>query len=319
MRPEGVFHNLVKDENDYSDLLCNPLQLPLVRTAFSRLLGEHEPLPNSFTTRSRTEERGIPDISYEDEDRSYLIEVKVHTSTLLTGHQPLSYLKHLLEYPKQKQRKLFFLVPSGYQHEARVRAAHSLWSHKTEIALQFVYWEDFYRELASVQQPPDETFDNGMFRSFLAVLGARFYYKDIKMTDDLLKDLNNGSLVVRYEQIRTMVKNVRMKFVNNGNFQVEDMYWDFERYGFNIGRKTGKYLFWVGILHALWIETGHAIAIFAASSDHRKFYQKLLSEKAQDFHYDGVDYLFLPFIPDAKDLDPVMACHGFVQRNIQRA
>jgi len=316
MQAGGIFRNLIRDENDYTDLLCNLMTIPAVRAAFMKLLGDRDFLHRNFATRNPTEEGGIPDISYEDDDRSYLIEVKVHISTSLTGHQPLSYLKHLLERPKHKERKLFFLVPSGYQREADVRDAYSSWPHKKEIDLRFVYWENFYTELTRAQPPRDEGFDSGVFRSFLEVLASRFYCEDIKMDNDTLMDLNTTRLAIRYDKVRTIVKNARMRFVNDGAFDVEE-YWDSERCGFNVGYRNRKYLFFAGMVLALWKESEHALAILADSEEHAAFYQKLCAEKAKDFSFEGRDYRYLSFTPSSDDSDVVNAYFDFILHHLE--
>ena len=153
MQTDGIFHNLVKVENNYSDLLCNLMYIAAIRSAFAKLLGDDDLATGDFKTQEVTDQ-GTFDIVYEDDKRLYIIEVKVHTWTPLTENQPVSYLEYLSKRERET-KKLFFLVPFGYLHQAQAQHRYD-WSHKTEIELRFVYWEEFYKELAETQSRPEQ-------------------------------------------------------------------------------------------------------------------------------------------------------------------
>jgi len=144
---DNIFNNLVKDEDSFTELLCNMFKYDYFRYVFFDYIGIDNREIFEYDTQYRTgnlQKNGRPDIVIFSEQDFIFIEIKVG-DTPLTRNQPKGYIKEL-SYKKIEHKKLFFIIPRKYKFE-QVLINRFIKYKINNISTEILYWEDFFEFL----------------------------------------------------------------------------------------------------------------------------------------------------------------------------
>jgi hypothetical protein len=166
-----IFDNLVNNEDDFTELLCNMLKFKEFKIIISEFLG----IKNKevfIDTQYRTKNNGRPDLVISYDDGIEFIEIKVGDRRL-TKNQPEGYIQELSEKNEQN-KKLYFIIPKNYYYikdlKNRLRD-----TKKIGIPIQIKYWEEFF-EYCKCKKI---YLNNKVFYEYYNLLKSRFGYETV--------------------------------------------------------------------------------------------------------------------------------------------
>lgn len=146
----NIFFNVVKSEDQTTELLRNFLQFKIFRDNFLNFFLENNKLINSIeddhleTQVFLSNNNGRPDLIIANEKIKILIEVKINNVDL-TENQPEGYFNHLLSLDKNIEKWLVFLVPNDYINEkdidCKIKKLRAT-SNQIDIHTKILYWQD---------------------------------------------------------------------------------------------------------------------------------------------------------------------------------
>ena len=172
-RYDNIFHDVVKNENQATELLRNFLQLKPFRDVFLKLfLADDEIVAsiekNNLRTQVSMKERGIPDLVIENDRVRIFCEIKINDADL-TENQPAGYFKYLSSLRDDVKKWLIFIIPRDYRNEGTLRRSINdclASEENTDINVRIIYWREIVRAIESNQLSRVSIFF-AEFRSFL--------------------------------------------------------------------------------------------------------------------------------------------------------
>jgi len=262
-----IFYNIVKNENDFTELLCNMTKFMEFKNILANFFGIKGNI-RSIKTQLIDEEYGRPDLEIEFEDGFTIIEVKVRNSNL-TKNQPAGYIK-ILKKRTEKVKKLFFLIPRYYSHEQELK--DSINKVKNSKIIEIKYWEWFFERCK----------DNNIYK--INEIVSEYY--------NLLKSKFGYETVVFYKEEKNIMKESGKIMYKVGillsilNSQLEDEFkidssGDFNEIGMAIKDKNNDKINygWFGISFQLWEETGDCLIYEMSGDKHNKKYYDSFKNK----------------------------------------
>jgi hypothetical protein len=265
---DSVFYKLVRDENSYTQLLCNLLRRSQeLRHRFAALFvpEKYAGLITRDQVRPQTilPECGIPDIVVQNQQLSLLVEVKVTASRGLTCNQEVigtagresGYLKFLLG-TSSAHRCLGFLVPRDWAYGEELQRALNEATEVYRVAFKVRYWDEVVNEIHTVLATAHDPFLEE-FRVLLAerfgpmsfvgqeltmLFTKEFPIRAVRKLDILVEELADKSKAAGFELEWTK----STERLNENGFYL----------------KQGKeYLLWFGVWTELWEAEGFPLAM----------------------------------------------------------
>jgi hypothetical protein len=266
MYSESIFHKIVRDENDYTQLLCNLMtrvdefRCQVLNLFLPMELAVKVPA-NVIQTQINIRDKsclGRPDVEILWDEIRIFVEVKIHAWTGITENQDVTalakkefdgYLGSLSRSP-EKSRWLVYLVPQRWNYCAvinRSRADETGILSAANIRIETIFWEDVLKLLED-----DKRFlDNPLLQEFAALLFAHLELIRFKVEEaDMLfsKDFAIGYRSIRkterlIDQVRAMMEEKFADLVIDST----DKKGRFQEYGLYTKTKHGQDLLWVGV------------------------------------------------------------------------
>jgi len=156
MPHESIFHKLVKNENSYTQLLCNIIKRDAIfRSAFLGRFGGHlEGLvkPSHIHSQKRLDKCGQADIFIKSPGVCLIIEVKTEPHRGRTDKQMLDtannyrqYLENQKSIEPSLETWLVFLVPAAWIHRADVKREIEMFERDAAnggLKVMQILWEE---------------------------------------------------------------------------------------------------------------------------------------------------------------------------------
>ena len=253
-RDSNIFYNIVEDENSLTELLCNLLQFKPFMTLFTCLIEEKLMLHDiafdyeHIETQNSLGEKGIPDISVENEGLSLLIECKIEAGTSLTAKQPISYLNSLKVNAADKTKALVFLIPNDYIHEKELLSRQQKFFKRNKnqrIGFAILYWQEILERLqfsGIAELNPFFQHFNNRLRDWFSTLIINFSKEEITM-------LYSKDIPTIYLKMTGVVEEVRNKLSKSYKLIREI---NEHGTGFYIKDANGKQILWFGVWYEYW-------------------------------------------------------------------
>ncbi len=246
MSRDSVFYNLVKDENSFTELLCNLLMHSRFRAQVLPLLCHEIPAASimdaTITTQEVDKDCGRPDIVIRTDTACAVVEVKLDPRRGLTSHQQLPGCNEKLDGTRYSDfllkqnvphRELVFLVPANWKN-AEISQTHSAFQkeiHRIKVGICF--WEHI---LEAVREDPDP-----FVQEFRKVLMRQL--QSVTLSPSETGALRSQEFYAVFRAIRKVQIIIdRLRPLVHGNKEDTEA----ESYGFNV-ELNGKCQLWVGI------------------------------------------------------------------------
>lgn len=260
MAEQSIFHNVVKAEPDYTQLLCNLLKRDenenFRKSFFEKIgLGAEVVTPSEIQAEVHLDGHGRADIRVKTETVCVIVEIKtelrrgLRDTQLLDHDKETGYLRYLQEQLKDRRARLVFLIPAASKFAPHIREMVQEYKRKfrhegieTDDA---VTWENVIGLLAD-HQPLRE---NIFLSEFRVLLEERF--GAIALKDQEVKVFFDSSF-----SIGTFVSYV--KLIDDLRSQIVEGKPPFElsikkdEYGFSFYGSRGN--FWCGFWPKYWNE-----------------------------------------------------------------
>jgi len=256
IRDKNIFHNVIRDENTMTEILCNLLQFPSFMRFFANLIKERLNLNylhfdyQDICTQKNLGRYGIPDILIETGELALMVEVKTGNSRL-TASQPEGYFKYLQRKEiHNKSKLLIFLIPECYEFEEELNLrANRIRNSANNINFTFgkIYWEDLYANL----QRSEIAKSNLVLRHFTSRVKRMF--GNVVFTIKEVDMLFDKKLATSLQKIIDLVYTVKEKVEKSRDIGGRQSA-GFEEFGFcarSIRRRSDKDIVYFGI----WLET----------------------------------------------------------------
>ncbi|MGH9688217.1 MAG: hypothetical protein ACRD5K_14125 [Candidatus Acidiferrales bacterium] len=250
---ESIFHKLVSDENEFTQLLRNLLVRSdeFRRRVLSLFLGEEKASqvpPNKIETQVLLRKFGRPDIRIDARGLCLLLEVKVDARCGLTGYQkpltaegkPGGYAGFLLKECPAEERLLAFLAPDQWYRRGEGKdIERQLAQLEQQFAIKTgtVTWEKLLHSTAGIS-PRDE-----FVEEFRALLNERFGPITFSSEETLLL---KEDFVVAYRTARKVERLVDKISTRAAGYKSESST-DNDLYGVHFRNADNKQVLWFGI------------------------------------------------------------------------
>jgi hypothetical protein len=271
-----IFDNLVNDEDDFTELLCNMVKFE----EFENILYDFFGIKNKekyIETQYQTEKNGIPDLVISYDDGIEFIEVKVGDRRL-TKNQPEGYIRELSNRT-EKNKKLYFLIPKNYYYlkELKSRIKNLKGSN---IKIEIKYWEDFFE-----YSKKNEIFlKNKVIFEYYNLLKSWFGYETITFNKGDKNIMNeNGKIMTN---VAKFLDSIWSQLEQNGYRLVCAE--GFDAIGIEIYNKYKKdvYYGWIGIIFSLWSNTGDCFIYNISDRDNKKYFNNFINKYKDCKTYD---------------------------------
>jgi len=279
-RYENIFFNIVRNETSLTEVFCNLMYYKSFRNHFinyvkqqnsnfninpTNVVFENFETERDFgedfdnTTNEKDKKIGRGDLILSVDDRIFIFEFKIETTTKLTKNQPNGYLKYL-EKENQPKDNLYFILPKDYTHKNQLNNI----INDTNI----FYWEDFIESLKS-----NGLTDIPYINDFCKVLDYYwFYYETFEFNTYESNIINNTEEVsMSNKTIPTIMMTlfekigiIEDKFKNKSQ---SNQYKDNIQYGFFLKDDTKKDILWFGVDYKFWEKSGIPLSIGIDSDD----------------------------------------------------
>lgn len=260
----SIFHNLVNNEDDFTELLCNMLKFKDFETIFSKFLGiESEKI--YIETQYRTKKNGRPDLVISYDDGIAFIEVKVG-DTKLTNNQPEGYIRGLSS-KKEQNKKLYFIVPKNYYYQDDLENRITIIKER-KIDIECKNWECFFEYCKEKRIYSRDK----IFNEYYTLLKSWFGYETIffaKEEQNIMK--KNGEIMDKAGKFLACISSrlgqngYKSKWSEGPN-----------EIGFTINKKD-VYYGWVGMWFPLWKDTGNCFIYSLSDKEGKKFYNNFVN------------------------------------------
>ncbi|MDJ1493682.1 PD-(D/E)XK nuclease family protein [Cytophagaceae bacterium DM2B3-1] len=285
----NIFFNLVKDENSFTELLCNFLTIiPLFKQIFFHdflKLDLHAlPATDEIVTQRRLADKGQPDMYIGREDIEILIEIKIN-NTFLTDSQPEKYLTHIQQSEK-KYKKLIFIIPERYSHQADLRSrAVNFCILQNLVCEQYLSIHN-WNELIQLIHHYELDQLNPLFKHFQSLLKSWFEPPFISLKHTQIQYMFNHeipSVLLKLYQVIDAIfseynrRGYLISKAKNGN-----------EYGLYLKDSQGKPLIYIGIWYIIWQKTGSPICLAVSTSEHSIDIRSKFTKFIQDQSYQPI-------------------------------
>ena len=291
MARNNLFQNIVNDENSFTELLCNLLNMNYIqfKEIFFEFLGIKNPEKYEFDTQYRTEKgqkNGRPDLFISSDDDIIFIEIKTN-NTGLTKNQPKGYLKELgkLDF---KNKYLYFIVPKYYSHIDELNDKLLKYKTDSKIHTDKLFWDNFF-EHSRKSFSSEKT--NDILSEFFQLLKDWFGYNHINLPRKGEIDMNVkefGKLLLDFEKTVCNIENL----ISSNGFKTKRYKCNGGEIGFDIYDKKGEYIGSFEIWTELWAKNGD-IFVFITENDY--------GIARKEYMADGKTYAYISL--DAKILN----------------
>jgi hypothetical protein len=260
-----IFDNLVNNEDDFTELLCNMLKFNEFKIIISDFIGIKDG-EIYIDTQYSTKNNGRPDLVISYDGGIEFIEVKVGDRKL-TKNQPEGYIRELVGKDKQS-KKLYFLIPKNYYYIKDLK--NRINNIKDEkIPIKIKYWEEFF-EYCKFKKI---YLNNEVFNEYYILLKSWFGYETVifsKEERDIMKE--NGKIMYKagkwLESISSLLE--QKGFTPEWSDGLNEI-------GIYIKKKDVFYG-WIGIWFPLWENTGDCFVYTLSNNDKRKFYNNFVGQ-----------------------------------------
>ncbi len=225
--PSNVFHNLIKNEDSFTEGFVNLLELSkTLRERFAGLLNKRFKLdpPDGFTEASfgqdvstqQQDQAGRPDIVVVDfagtpnRPKTLLIEVKIELATGLQRSQKKLYKGAFGEYSATDDRFVLFIIPARYRHRDEVTSGIET---NPDIKAAYVTWEEILREClqpatdrAQSTQADCEGFVIGQYASLLV---KKLSFIDLQCTHQEFEVMRDPKTISAFLRLSGLIETVR--------------------------------------------------------------------------------------------------------------
>jgi hypothetical protein len=307
---ESIFHKLIKNENSYTQLLCNVLKRDeAFRGKFLTLMGVGRPesvKPPHIESQTRLGDCGQADIRISGPDLCMVIEVKTECfRPLEDSQQPdrldRSYAAWLQANAKPGAvKKLAYLVPANWEHR-----------------------DDLGKRIADLLQPPNDRSIIRLWEEVASLIPKQTDAAAFSIIDDfrLLLDERFGPTTFEKEEVERMYNQdfpigimlKLVKLIDELRFEFGAKKLDIQKDELGFYPKVGgaqKGIFYVGCWPPIWEQTKNPLCfgIYKADLAQRKAFAKELKLVYQQEPISEGDYQ-VGFIPN-QDLErPDAASH----------
>jgi len=313
-----IFDNLVKNENNFTELLCNMMRFNKFKKIFLEYLGSNN---NDIfiETQRKSDKNGKPDLFIKYEDGYEIIEVKTQNSGL-TRNQPKGYIKELIE-KDVTTKKLHFLIPKNYSHLEKLK--NKIENVKEKGKLLFNKNKGYYSVTYNYDKEKDKkiTIEIKSWEDFFEYCKGKYII--FKSNKILLEYYNLLKSWFGYETIiiQKGEKNIMKKKLEKLSkvFDILDSIYcllkkhkelklesnkSFDQIGFNIIDKNKKIFYgWIGIWFPLLKENDH-IFIYTPNNEDKKIKNNFLKiyknecKVYKDQYDDNKEYKYICFDND---------------------
>ena len=327
-REENIFYNLIKNETSLTEVFCNFMKYKIFRNLFIDIVNEKiknqenridkskvkfQDFNTEVALKENEEKAGRIDLQLKiNEDEIYLFEIKIETFTNLTDHQPKSYL----EYLKDENKNLFFILPKGYFHKKKI---FDIWENKNSYNRKeienhnIIYWEDILEQL-KIQEIDKVNF---FINEFCNILDFKwFYFEKIVFTKNELdlmfrnkkeedyKMIEDVNVPVLMNKLFKVINNTKLKinYLSNEDRQNPDFYgYILNKNAYKISKEI-DFDIWFGIDFELWEKKKCPISIQLANFDIEqiKSFIKNCGISFKEFKYQDESITF--YIPFEEDI-----------------
>jgi hypothetical protein len=290
-----VFDNIVNDENDFTELLCNMMKFKEFENTFSDFLGLNNKNID-VNTQYRTEKNGIPDLVITYNDGIVFVEVKIGNSRL-TKNQPKGYIEELLD-KQEKNKALYFLVPINYNYKDELENRIKKFKNPAISNIEPKYWEVFFYYCKQNKI----FYKNKTLFEYYNLLKAWFGYEAVvfnKEEQNIMKrNIKKMSKVGKFLEgiyAQLMNKGYKLK-TSEGLTEIGIFIYD--------KKKKGVYYGWIGIWFSLWEEKNDCLIYTIDNMSNKKYFNNF----AKKYKYKG----FKKYDPEDDDNPDEKTIHGYI-------
>ena len=252
----SIFANIVKGENDFTQLLCNLSSYSVVRQVIKEMVEDATGLAigdlasSDFAAQYYTPDCGVPDLVVENESSFIVFEHKVD-NTPLSPNQPNGYFRLLRKDPRPS-RALIFILPRGYVYEeVLVNGVRELKGGADSPPVAVLHWPELVDRLAD--HGVSETSD--LLREFLSLMRDWFIVEAVRFTEMETTRMYNGQTITELMKLWDVVAAVETKL---GQTETIALRRSKSSYEFSIYLKDpqSREVGYFGIWYEVWLETG---------------------------------------------------------------
>jgi len=320
----NIFHKLVVDEDNYTQLLCNLMVRfdDLRRTVLGLFLGDRLASriePHEIRTQICLPECGRPDIVIQAPRLFAVLEVKVSPVRDLTSHQSLTgdytYGAFLSKYPTA-ERWVLLLVPERWVHSPKAgnpSIKYGFIKHKT------VTWERVLDVITHTKDQRDPFVDE-----FRSLLSDRFGPLTFSEEEEKMRPIDWRTA----RKLETVVDEIKRRG-KDARYSCS-LSQDRDDYGIDFRNQSRKYALWFGIWADFWEE--HEFPLCFCFADTSKLSVPNLEKsftkgcRSKPIHFDGYTVVGIRIQPQSigndvvdsiwSQLEPVLAkiCRNSARR-----
>lgn len=256
-RKTNLYHNLVNNEDQLTELLANLLQFRAFKDIFSGFIAEALAFPDfSFEyahveTQKNLGRFGKPDLMIENEAFCILIECKTDDNRKPTPHQLFSY-RNYLNSLTAKKCGLIFLIPYYYEYEALIERTKKVTTSKIQPKL--IDWT----ELVGRIECSKIANQNIAIKHFVSLLHARFDVHPIIFSEEEMMMMRNKEFPTTLLRLIDLVCKVGDKFPKP--FKTKELFNE-SGFGYIVKNQVGEDLLWFGCDYIFWKDHGCSFAI----------------------------------------------------------
>jgi len=249
MKELNYFKNVIKNENQFSQLLLNIINNSLqLRQIVETFFFANVDIEFSILNSQKRDRNGQPDINVELKDGGFaIIEVKTQDSEL-TRNQPEGYAQTLKE-KKAKSKHLFFLIPRYYKHEKDIIDRFKVIEETNDIDFKIFYWNDLVKHFIKLIGH-STTGNEILLKEIVSHLHEKFGFNNITFETNQIEIMNTNiipsTILKLNEIINSLIK----------SFSYKDYEWDNKPdsgYGEGFAFLYKKKIF-VGYFFGLWTD-----------------------------------------------------------------
>ena len=262
---DNIFQNIVKDENSFTELLCNMMKYKDFQNIFSRFFGI-ETSETKVDTQYRTKKNGIPDLVISYDNGIEFIEAKI-SDRRLTKNQPEGYVEELKNESKTT-KKLYFIIPKNYYFKKDLEKRKENIKDKS-IPIEIKYWEEFFEHC---KKESNIFLKNNVLFEYYSLLKSWFGYETIIFNKKEQKIMNeNGKVMYKagkwLESISSLLEQKEYKVTWSDGLQ---------EIGIFI-YKSNIYYGWIGVSFPVWEENGHCFIYTISNKDKKRYYNNFIN------------------------------------------
>lgn len=285
-RKRNLFYRIVDNENSFTELFVNILQIDAYRKVLISFFREQlsdQSIDFSFediTTQMESDGNGRPDIEIKNNNIHILIENKIDRKRELTDNQENNNYQLIFNCSDNSIKHLFYFVPRYYNHKNLI---------PTISQTSIVEWEDFIEFFKQrVDLKRDIVFDH-----FTNLCDELFCYKKIELkmedTEKLITDKSfiklKGLVDHAYEHLQQQKTCFNIKHICNE-----------AEYCIYIRDNEGKLILYIGIWYKLWEDKNIPLCLLFDETTPKEYKEKYQKEGEIQEYPDGNDiWRSIPF------------------------